>query len=125
MIVAKTALDMTPEELRSYRPDSISLAQHIEERWEAAWETARTAAQLLRDQFGVDRVAAFGSITHRRWFSQWSDIDLAAWQIPVEQFYRAVAAVTGISSEFQVNLVDPDACSPSLRQSIEREGIDL
>jgi predicted nucleotidyltransferase len=121
---------MTSEELRSYRPDDgssgdISRDQQTEGHWEAAWETARTAAQLLRERFGADRVAAFGSLTHRDWFSRWSDVDLAAWRIPAEQFYRAVAAVTGISSEFQVNLVDPDACGTSLRRSIEREGIDL
>ena len=88
-------------------------------------ELARTAARLLRERFGVDRVVAFGSLAHREWFTHWSDIDMAAWGIPADQFYKAVAAVTGISREFQVNLVDPEGCSPSLQQSIEREGIDL
>lgn len=123
--MAKTALDLTPEELRSYRPDDRFHNQQKEGRWEAAWETARIAARLLRQQFGADQVAAFGSLAHRDWFNRWSDIDLAAWGIPAEQFYRAVANVTGISAEFQVNLVDPEACEVSVRHSIEREGIDL
>lgn len=123
--MAKTALDLTPEELSSYRPDDRSHNQQMEERWAAAWETARMAARLLRQQFGANRVAAFGSLAHGDWFSQWSDIDLAAWGIPPERFYRAVAAVTGMSSEFQVNLAAPEVCEISVRQSIEHEGIDL
>ena len=95
--MARTALDLTSDELRSYRPDSRLSEWQTEERWERAWEQARIAARLLREKFGVTRVVAFGSLAHRDWFSPWSDIDLAAWEIPVDQFYRAVAVVTGIS----------------------------
>ncbi len=123
--MARTALELTSDELRSYRPDSRLSEWQTEERWERAWEQARIAARLLREEFGVTRVVAFGSLAHRDWFSPWSDIDLAAWEIPVDQFYRAVAVVTGISQDFQVNLVAPENCRTSMRQSIEREGIDL
>ncbi len=123
--MARTVLDLTSDELRSYRPDSRLSEWQTEERWERAWEQARIAARLLREKFGVTRVVIFGSLTHRDWFSPWSDIDLAAWEIPVDQFYRAVAVVTGISQDFQVNLVDPENCRISMQQSIEREGIDL
>ena len=123
--MAKTALDLTVEELRSYRPDRKPAEQQMGKLWEEAWEVARTAAHLLRERFGVDRVVVFGSLVHREYFNRWSDIDIAAWGIPPDQFYRAVAAVTGISHEFQINLVEPEGCRPSVRQSIEREGIDL
>jgi hypothetical protein len=36
-----------------------------------------------------------------------------------------VAAVTGISPDFEVDLVDPDGCRPGFRQRIEQEGMDL
>jgi hypothetical protein len=42
-----------------------------------------------------------------------------------DQFYRAVAAVTGVSPDFEVDLVDPEGCRSAVRQFIEREGIDL
>jgi len=64
-------------------------------------------------------------LVHQGWFGPWSDIDLAAWGIPGNQFYRAVAAVSGISSDFKVDLVDPEDCRPAVRQMIEPEGIDL
>lgn len=79
----------------------------------------------LRERFEATRVVAFGSLTHRAWFSSWSDIDLAAWRIAAVQYYRAVAAVTGISPDFEVNLVVPEDCQPAIRQAIEREGIDV
>jgi Nucleotidyltransferase domain. len=80
---------------------------------------------LLHREFSVRRVVVFGSLAHRAWFTDRSDIDLAAWGIPVERYYRAVATVTGPSPLFKVDLVDPATCRPSVRQAIETEGIEL
>lgn len=70
-------------------------------------------------------VVVFGSLVRRDWFTPWSDIDLAVWGIPANQFYQAVAAVTGLSPDFEVDLVDAEDCSTSLRRTIEREGKEL
>ncbi len=90
-----------------------------------AWRLSRRAARLLRTRFGARRVIVFGSLTHADWFNLWSDIDLAAWGIPPERFYAAVAAVTGLSPHFKVDLVDPETCRPELRELIEHEGIEI
>ncbi|HHY93177.1 MAG TPA: nucleotidyltransferase domain-containing protein, partial [Firmicutes bacterium] len=37
----------------------------------------------------------------------------------------AVAAVTGLSAEFKVDLVDVTACRPAIQKAAESEGIDL
>jgi predicted nucleotidyltransferase len=123
--MARTALDLTAEELRAYRPGRESDKRQVPERWERAWDVARIAAHLLRERFEATRVVAFGSLAHRAWFNPWSDIDLVAWGIPPDQFYQAVAAVTGISPDFQVDLLDLEGCRPAVRRAIEREGIDL
>jgi predicted nucleotidyltransferase len=94
-------------------------------RRDKAWEAARRAAEQLRNEFGASRVVVFGSLAHEDWFTLWSDIDLAAWGIAPSQFYRAVAAVTGISSVINIDLVDPESCQPKLREVIEREGVEL
>lgn len=120
--MARTALDLTAEELHSYRPARVSNTPRTVERWEQACEVARGAAQLLREQFGAKQVVAFGSIVHRDCFTPWSDIDLAVWGIPAHQFYQAVAAVTGLSPDFKVDVVDAEDCAMSLRQIIESEG---
>ena len=129
--MAKTALELTPQEWQAYRPDQMS--RHLSSpadpetrlRRRRAWRVARHAAKVLREQFGAQRVVIFGSLAQRGWFTQWSDIDLAAWGVPDERFYQAVATITALSAAFKVDLVDPTTCRPRLRQAIEREGIEL
>jgi len=123
--MGKTALDLTREEWQAYRPGEKAGGTQVRERWVRAWRVARAAATVLREQFGATRVVAFGSLAHRDGFTLWSDIDLAAWGITAGAFYRAVAAVTGISPEFKVDLVAPEDCQPTLRHVIEQEGVAL
>ena len=122
--MSKTALVLTPKEWLAYQPDRATKGRESTERWDEAWEVARAAAGLLRQRFGATRVVAFGSLTHRAWFTPWSDVDLAAWGISPGAFYRAVAVVAGLSSQFSVDLVAAEDSPPALRQAIE-EGIDL
>lgn len=129
--MARTALDLTVQEWKTYQPGRV-LARRKQraspqsiKRWRQAWRVARRAALLLRKEFGASRVVAFGSLAHRTLFTDRSDIDLAAWGIAAERYFAAVAAVTGLSPLFKVDLVDPEICRPSVRQAIEIEGIDL
>jgi len=121
--VGKTALELSEKEWQAYRPASSIVEEPDPDRLNLAWSLARTAADLLRERFGATRVVVFGSLAHDEWFTRWSDIDLAAWGISPEAFFRAVAAVTGLSTEFKLDLVDPQDCRPALRRAIEREGV--
>jgi predicted nucleotidyltransferase len=120
---------VAPRELAVYR----AMAQHrwkrerqrAEERRERAWEVAREAAQMLKEQFGAKRVVVFGSLVHKGCFTQWSDADLAAWGLRPEATFRAMGAVMDLDAEIEVNLVDVAVCRPSLRAVIEREGIEV
>ncbi len=127
----RTALELTTEEKLAYRPGAVierrqqSDNHQQEERWQQARRLAPQAAKILYEEFSAARVLLFGSAVRQLWFTPWSDIDLAVWGIPSEQFYAAVAAVTGLSSEIQVDIVDAEHCSPALRTVIERDGIEL
>ena len=127
----KTALDLTADEWQGYNPGQVtesrarSQATEVEGRRRQAWRVARKAARLLRKEFGASKVVVFGSLVHDTWFTPWSDIDLAAWGIPDDRFYSAVAAVTGLSSAFKVDLLEPETCWPALRATVESEGIEL
>jgi predicted nucleotidyltransferase len=121
--MGKTALELSEKEWQAYRPGSRIIKEPTLDRLDRAWGVARAAAEVLRSRFGATRVVVFGSLTHDESFTRWSDIDLAAWGIPPDAFFRAVAAVTGLSAEFKVDLVDPYDCRPALRQAIEREGV--
>jgi predicted nucleotidyltransferase len=123
--MGKTALELSKKEWQAYRPGSRTVEEPDIDRLDRAWDVARTAADLLRERFGASRVVVFGSLAYHDWFTRWSDIDLAAWGIPPEAFFRAVAVVTGLSAEFKVDLVDPEDCRPDVRQAIDREGEEI
>jgi predicted nucleotidyltransferase len=95
------------------------------EREARAWELARRAAALLREQFGAVRVVVFGSLTHPGLFTEWSDVDLAAWGLGPENTLRAIGAVHDLSTEVELNLVDVATCRSSMLASIEVEGVVL
>lgn len=105
--------------------DPSQFGEGLNNRYAAAWELARQAANLLKESYGAKKVAVFGSLVDRSRFTPWSDVDLAAWGIPDHRFYAAVAGVTGISRDFKVDLVDAAECKDSLRKAIESEGIEI
>ena len=124
----KTALELSPQEWRRYHP-AEEIARHhqqdaipLRQRKERAWRVAREAAQMLRRDFGANRVVVVGSLAHEAWFTPWSDIDLAAWGIPPERFYAAAGTVAEFSAEFHIDLIDFETARPRLRMRIEREG---
>jgi uncharacterized protein len=129
--VAKTALELTPEERLAYRPrEAIERRQEaenqqVEERWQHAQRLARQAAKVLYEEFGAVRVLLFGSAVRRASFTPWSDVDLVAWGIPPERFYAAVAAVTGLSADIKVDLVDPEDRCLALQANIAHGGVEL
>jgi predicted nucleotidyltransferase len=89
-----------------------------------AWELARSAAALLREQFHVERIAVFGSLVHPGCFTAWSDVDLAAWGLQPADTLRAMGLTMDIEDEIAVN-IDVATCSPSLLRMIEQEGVPL
>ncbi|OIP92456.1 MAG: hypothetical protein AUK55_09430 [Syntrophobacteraceae bacterium CG2_30_61_12] len=129
--MAKTARELSREELASYRPlknlQRYQQDPEVSRRWDRAWGVARKSARLLQEHYGASRVVAFGSLVRRAWFTPWSDVDLAVWGIPVDKFYRAIGAVhdLGIAAGFKIDVIDPAECSREMVRSIETEGIEL
>ncbi|MGB9499492.1 MAG: nucleotidyltransferase family protein [Dissulfuribacterales bacterium] len=127
----KTALQMTPNEWKRYRPS----AQNVEERSEQspishgnrknALQVAKQAANVLREHFGAQKVVVFGSLATNIDFTEFSDIDLAAWGIPGNLYYKAVAAVTGFSERYKIDLIDPMLCRESIKKAILEHGVEL
>lgn len=124
-----TALEMNREDWRRYKPTRSSANQSqigaIRELRAKALEVAKQAAGILRDRFGARKVVIFGSLASKEGFTLWSDIDLAAWGIATDDFYLAVAAVTGLSPDFRIDLVDPDDCRDSIRDAIQGNGMEI
>ena len=126
-----TALDLSPEELKKYRPlEAIrrrraKMSAEISSRRRRANLVARKAAKLLKSEFGVTEVILFGSLARREGFTPWSDIDLAVRGIAPEKFFAAFGAIERIDVNFQINLVELETCPPHLLKSIEKDGKPL
>jgi hypothetical protein len=89
-----------------------------------AWHAAGDAAALLCTEFHAVRVLAFGSLVESggEMFDLDSDIDLAAWGIPDQDFFLAVGRLQSVSREFEFDLLAMEHCPETLRSSIERAG---
>ena len=120
--MAKIAMEMSAAELTQYKPFSRKMPID-ETRFHRAWEVARQAAALLYETFEAQKVTVFGSLLHLDRFAYWSDIDLAAWGIPPEKFFKAAARIIDFSQEFEIDLIDAESCSERLRHKIEKEGV--
>jgi predicted nucleotidyltransferase len=124
-----TTFDLTPEQISSYRRHAELRRQReqpeIEKRRARAWEAARMAARVLKQEFGVTRVVLFGSLARNSGFTRWSDVDIAAWGVHPKDTFRAIGVIMDLDTEVPVNLVDVNTASPSLLEAIERDEIEL
>ncbi|MBW2354524.1 MAG: nucleotidyltransferase domain-containing protein [Deltaproteobacteria bacterium] len=125
-----TALEMKPEEWRKFKPGRkvatrAAQSKYLKERRAKGLELAKKASLLLRQRYGAKRVVLFGSLARTKTFSSWSDIDLAVWGIAPDKFFSAVAAVTDLSPDFRIDLVEPDTCREAMKDSIQKHGIEI
>ena len=84
-------------------------------------ETAKHAARILRQEFGVRRVVLFGSMLQPK-IHEDSDIDLAVWNLSKSDYFQAVGKLQGLS-EFEIDLIEaenaPDYIIEAIAQGIE------
>jgi predicted nucleotidyltransferase len=127
--MATSAPDLSSEKLSQYRLTALRRQKEriskFKQRREKGWELVREAAEILREKYHAKRVVVFGSLLHESRFTQWSDVDIAAWGIPPELTFRAIGAVMDLDPTFEVNLVDVNTCTPSLLEAIEKESVEL
>lgn len=123
--MAKTVLELTPKELGKYSPQRQRVRGWPQPLRRRAWQVAREVAHKLRQDFGARRVVVFGSLAHQLWHSPQSDIDIAAWGIAPQDYLKAYMAVNDLGAGFEVNLVDPKDCFPSVRASIRKHGVEI
>jgi predicted nucleotidyltransferase len=125
---------MEPAELAAYYAEKYPLTfvrrfsesdDKLNERYQTAWKWAQKAAAILKNKYGAKQVKVFGSLVDRSRFTPWSDIDLAAWGIPDNRFYAAVGAVTALTPDFKIDLVDPETCRDAMCQAINSEGLAI
>jgi uncharacterized protein len=120
---------ISPDSMEAYRSTARQRAAQQQRRLvlrrQRAWAIARQAADLLRSEYGADRVIAFGSLVRSELFHPRSDIDLAVWGMDTKHHYRAVGRLLALDPEFEVDLILGEEASAPLLATILREGRDV
>lgn len=88
-----------------------------------AWHTAHRIAEMLYEKFGATKVAVFGSLVEKDAFTQWSDIDIAVWGLPTEDYFKALSAASDISSLFKVDIIDFEKSKGLFKERLQKQHI--
>lgn len=126
-----TALELTKEQLEHYvasarqRPARHDLTPGERSARRALLRRVARAASLLKLQYGARRVLLFGSLAHQAWFVSDSDVDLVVEGLHGPDYWDAWRAVEEIVGDREVDLIEIESASSSLRDAIERYGVEL
>jgi len=120
--LSSTELDVFRKALRGRVTTTRSRS---DSRFKKARDVAARAAALLKKDFGVKKTVAFGSLTQPHLFHSHSDIDLAVWGLSGREYFRAVGVLQSLDPEIEVDLITFEDASPSMQETILREGMGL
>jgi len=117
-----------PEET-AYLQTAHRRAQASEARWaerrQQAWAAAGRAGAFIKAAYPKARVRAFGSVLYPDSFGPRSYIDLAIEGVGWPDYLQLWSALDKLEPEFEIDLIDLEIASSSLRALIEREGLGL
>lgn len=117
---------MSPAELAACR-------RHLEQQWATqhvdtallhrAWETAEQIAAMLYQDFGATRVAVFGSLAEKHWFTPQSDIDIVAWGMPKDSYWNAYGKVVYFDAAFHIDFVSFEKTQGLFRERVRSQAV--
>ena len=117
---------MSPAELAACR-------RHLEQQWATqpidtallhrAWQTAEQIAAMLYQDFGASRVAVFGSLAERHWFTPQSDIDIVAWGMPKDSYWDAYGKVVYFDAAFHIDFVSFEKTQGLFRERVRSQAV--
>jgi len=106
------------------RENRSEFLEQMKQRQQRGWDVARQCAKVLKEQFRASRVVLFGSMLSAERLTSLSDIDLAVWELPERDYFRAVGNLLAITSEFNIDLVEGQRVQPHILKGIAK-GIEL
>lgn len=126
-----TALELTREGWKSYleaarrRPAPPELTPPERRAREQLLERIRQAAAVVKTRFGARRIVLFGSLAHAAWFMSDSDVDLAVEGLRSDAYWQAWRLIEDAIGDRRVDLIEIEMAGESLRQAIQRYGMEL
>ncbi len=124
-----TARQLTQQEWKSYHPRlaarerSVSSSRSREIK--ALANRAQQFGQQIKKEFGAKRVLLFGSLARETGFEHDSDIDLAVEGLQGSQYWEVWRIAEEYFPEHTVEVVEIETTSQSMKQAIEKYGIEL
>lgn len=123
-----TTSELSPSELAACRAN-------LKRKWEnrkidkkllqRAWEAAHHIATVLYEDYGASKVAVFGSLTQPICFTEKSDIDIVVWGVSYNRCLDALWETEGLTTEFEIDLIDVESINRLFRQRILNEAIPI
>ena len=119
---------LTPEQLAVYqasaRAKQRQKRQQLMLRQQQGLQVAHRAARLLKEQFAAKRVVLFGSLLDIDRMHSHSDIDIAVWGLPEQDYLHAVSQLLDLS-DFSIDLIEAEHAPEKLLKSIQDTGMKL
>ncbi len=121
-----TAGEMSPSELAKCRENlkrQWENRQVDEELLQRAWQAAHRVATVLYQDYGASKVAVFGSLAEREWFTENSDIDMVVSGLSHNRYLDALWEVDNLSRKFKIELIDFNLTKGLFRERIQEQSI--
>lgn len=126
-----TALQLSPEQRKKFaeavrKQASPPVSPSIDSpEYQSLLNRIVSAAEMLKTHYRAKRVILFGSMAHQAWFGPESDVDIAVEGLQGADYLRAWGEVEAIIDDRQVDLIEIETASDSLRNAIDRNGVEL
>ncbi len=115
-------------QVKAAQAERPQLLERMKVRQKVGWEAARKVAQMLKAEFGIERAVLFGSLLNHERMHDGSDIDLAVWNLPDNQFFEVWTAANYVLGPYDfppIDLVLIEKVYPEIREVIEKKGVEL
>ncbi len=110
-------------EVLTARANREQFLAEMKQRQQEGLAVAHKCAELLKEKYGVTKVVLFGSLLNHEKMTPHSDIDLAVWDLPEKDYFKAVADLD-YGHDFEVDLVEIQQAKPHIFKGIE-QGLEL
>lgn len=111
-------------EVLAARANREQFLGEMKQRQKEGLEVARKCANFLKEKYGVTKVVLFGSLLNYEKMTPHSDIDLAVWDLPEKDYFKAVGFLLEIAADFSIDLVEIQKVRPYIVPAIN-QGIEL
>ena len=112
------------QKMRLYRQSAQKRTEQknheLQRRHQWALSIAKEAAEILKNEFQVQRVVLFGSMTDWQTTHANSDLDLAVWGLSDDDLYAAVGRLLALDNRLKIDLVMAEDVAPKVMAEIER-----